>query len=114
MIENIKKELLEKTNNEAKSIYLGVYPEGIIKIKEDSDGSINIIIDTTYYNEHKEEIDNLLLEFIRKYSKDTITISSPQLINDNLVIALCANDNIKDIFNKKPMLHTPQEQVMEQ
>lgn len=95
MIENIKNELLEKTALEAGTITL-TYSVDDIELKEIGN-FINIYINKDFYEQHKDEINKMLIEYIRNYKSESISITTGILITDEIINALCENDNIKTI-----------------
>ena len=63
----------------------------------EENGTISLNISREFYKENKFEIDNLIIEIVKNYKKEKISIDAGILINDRLVEELCQNNNIKDI-----------------
>ncbi len=57
--------------------------------------STYLYINKNYYEEHKEEIDKLIINIIREYKKEEICIGSGKLINDEVIKEICNNEIIK-------------------
>ena len=65
-------------------------------IIEDND-CITISLSSNYLLMHKSEVLNSLIEIIKHYKNDEFNIKSGLLVNDNIIDALCENDNINKI-----------------
>lgn len=56
-----------------------------------------LCIDSTYYNEHKKEIDELILFICQNYKDEEFKISSSDLINIEMLKVIASNPNIKRV-----------------
>lgn len=63
----------------------------------EKNGEICLDIYREFYKEHKLEIDDLLVELVRRYKKEDISFETGILVNDRLVEELCNNGIIKEI-----------------
>ncbi len=58
----------------------------------------NLYLNLDYYHEKKQEIDSILEEFLKDYSKSCITIHNKELINDKIIALLASNSNLRKVI----------------
>ena len=55
-------------------------------------------INPEYYKNNKQEVNDLILEFIKNYQDNSLYIKSTKLINSEVISAIATNNNIKEVL----------------
>lgn len=57
----------------------------------------SLVINRSYYLEHKDQMDSIIRDIVSRISSDTLTVTETPLISDELIRGISANQNIEDV-----------------